>query len=151
LPHRPDSARALGLRARLVVLPLYRRPSGERSMKRVLLLVTALVLMLLGVAQTRAGMVTFNSTGSIQTFTAPGAGTYDITVAGAQGGNDPTAGTTGGDGVFLSGQIKLTAGEVLQIVVGGQGGSGNPTFGSGGGGGGGSFVYISGTPAHLLI
>jgi hypothetical protein len=26
LPHRPDSARAFGLRARLVVLPLYRRP-----------------------------------------------------------------------------------------------------------------------------
>ncbi|HEX4368238.1 MAG TPA: Ig-like domain-containing protein, partial [Rhodopila sp.] len=56
------------------------------------------------------------------------AGTYNITAYGAQGGG-------GGQGAEVSGDISLTAGEQLEIVVGGYGGVVAP-----GGGGGGSFV-----------
>ena len=53
------------------------------------------VLMLGGVAQARADMFHFIPPGSIQTFAVPTTGLYDITVAGAQGGNiasTPSAG-----------------------------------------------------------
>ena len=97
-------------------------------MMRTLGFLTALVLLLLGVGQTRAGMFTY--TGSIQhTTLAPGL--YDITVAGAQGGNLASI-SSSGEGAVLSGEISLTKTEVLQIVVGGHGADG----GGGGGGGG---------------
>ena len=77
----------------------------------------------------------------LYTYTIPTTGAYHLTVAGAQGGNS-TSFTTflGGDGVVLNGTINLAAGTVLDIVVGGQGHSGDPT---GAGGGGGSFVYFT--------
>ena len=136
----------------LLLLAALALTKGESVMMRTLGFLTALVLLLGGVGQTRAGMITFSSTGSIQQFTAPAAGTYDITVAGAQGGNGALGNTTqgiGGDGVVLSGTITLTAGEVLKIVVGGQGG--NASGLGGGGGGGGSFVYVNGPPSQPLI
>ncbi|HEY4173505.1 MAG TPA: Hint domain-containing protein [Rhodopila sp.] len=77
----------------------------------------------------------------IQTVTIQTTGTYDITAFGGQGGQGgsgtPGGGGTGGLGAEIGGTFSLTAGEVLQIVVGGYGrGGGN----GGGGGGGGSFV-----------
>ena len=89
---------------------------------------------------------TFDSTGSLQQFTITTTGIYSFTVAGAQGGNTNASGR-GGLGTVLTGDVNLTAGTVLDIVVGVQGGlgvQGGPTIGAGGGGGGGSFIYIDG-------
>ena len=87
-----------------------------------------------------AGTVTY--TGSIADFTAAATGTYSFSVAGAQGGGAYQA--TGGLGAVVAGDLYLTAGTQLKIVVGGQGSTGD--FGSGfsGGGGGASFIYLVG-------
>jgi len=83
----------------------------------------------------------FTSPG-IQTYTIGTSGTYDITANGAQGGSahefSPSAGF-GGAGASVGGDVFLQAGTVLEIVVGGEGGS-NTVNQGGGGGGGGSFV-----------
>jgi len=85
---------------------------------------------------------TFSYDGAIvQSFTAETTGTYDITAYGGQGGQGGVSfnpvGGTGGLGAEIGGDFSLTAGEILQIVVGGAGyGNGNGA----GGGGGGSFV-----------
>jgi PEP-CTERM motif len=93
--------------------------------------------------------VTFSYTGTVTTYTIPTTGLYDITVAGAQGG--PGDGTVGGMGAVISGDVNLTAGTMLDIVVGGIGLTGD--FGDlwGGGGGGGTFVYIVGATSPLLV
>jgi hypothetical protein len=87
---------------------------------------------------------TFGYTYSSVTFTVQTTGTYDITAYGAQGGG--ANGATGGLGAEISGDFNLVAGEVLTIVVGGQGAAGGN---QGGGGGGGSFVIetFNGTEA----
>ena len=85
-------------------------------------------------------ITTFSYDGHIDTFTAPAAGTYEITAIGAQGGNGSRG---GGDGEQVVGDFQLTQGEVLQIAVGGTG-SNNA---GGGGGGGGSFVVAPGSVA----
>jgi len=79
----------------------------------------------------------FNYTGSIVSWTVPQDGLYQITAYGAQGGYN------GGLGASMGGVINLSAGEVLDILVGqqGQGASNQVLFG--GGGGGGSFVVGS--------
>jgi PEP-CTERM motif len=86
---------------------------------------------------------TFSFSGSEQQFTAPETGMYLITAFGAAGGGS-TIGTreSGGKGAEIGGDFDLTAGEVLDIYVGGVGGSAN----FGGGGGGGSFVVEGTTP-----
>jgi len=73
-------------------------------------------------------------TGGIQSFTIPNTGLYQLDVYGASGGN-PANYTTrlGGLGSRMRGDFMLTGGDVLQILVGQQGGNG--TGGSGGGGG----------------
>ena len=60
----------------------------------------------------------FNYTGSVQTFTAPVAGQYQITADGASGGNGILH---GGFGAEIGGTFTLTAGEILSIYVGGEG------------------------------
>lgn len=95
---------------------------------------------LLCAAPALAGMVTY--TGSIADFTAATTGTYSFTVAGAQGGGAVEA--TGGLGAIVSGDLYLTAGTQLKIVVGGQGSTGDFGSGFGGGGGGASFIYLVG-------
>ena len=65
----------------------------------------------------------------------PTTGSYQILAFGAQGGN-----AAGGLGAEIGGDFTLTAGESLQIAVGGIGG----------GGGGGSFVISPGN-APLVI
>ncbi|MFZ4708199.1 MAG: GEVED domain-containing protein, partial [Bacteroidales bacterium] len=76
---------------------------------------------------------TFDYSGSIVPFTVP-FGVYSIVVEakGAQGGAGTSA---GGLGAYIKGAISVTSGQVLNILVGGQGGNGTQ-----GGGGGGSFV-----------
>jgi hypothetical protein len=92
------------------------------------------------------------TTTGIQTWTSPATGLYQIECYGAQGStmNDP-----GGFGGYSKGNILLTEGQTINIIVGqtttvndgGWGGGGNAgTGGSGGGGGGGaSDVRIGGS------
>ena len=54
----------------------------------------------------------------------------------------------GGDGAVIRGDISLTAGATLEIVVGGEGGD---NAASGAGGGGASFVYVSGAAQPLVV
>jgi hypothetical protein len=82
------------------------------------------------------------SSGSIQTYTIPATGTYDISVSGAQGG-------LGGLGASVSGDVSLTQGTVLDIVVGQQGL--HVLDNVVGGGGGGSFVYVAGASQPLAV
>src|ERR1700722_15662337 len=85
-----------------------------------------------------SGTTTFNYTDSIVQYTVPTTGLYDVVAVGASGApsaDSPPDGT-GGLGAVVSGDVLLTAGEVLEIAVGGTATSGI----SGGGGGGGSFV-----------
>ncbi|GFN31597.1 glycine rich domain-containing protein [Paenibacillus xylaniclasticus] len=77
----------------------------------------------------------FDYTGSVQTFTAPGTGTYTIEAWGAQGGTS----SNGGKGGYAKGEVELTEGETIYIYVGGNtgwngGGSGHgrPTDSGGG-------------------
>ena len=85
-------------------------------------------------------MTTFNETGGIVTYTVPTTGIYDIVAYGAQGG-----GGAGGLGAEIGGDVSLTAGEVLTIAVGGQGG----TYNRGYSGGGGSFVVGLGSTPQI--
>jgi hypothetical protein len=105
-----------------------------------------------------AQRIAFAYTGSLATFTVPITGSYQILAFGAQGG-DSVAGQSpgpGGLGAEIGGEFSLTAGEILQIAVGG---AGMPVsvvfFGSnvgftGGGGGGGSFVVGPGNTPLVI-
>jgi hypothetical protein len=76
-------------------------------------------------------------TGGIQSWTVPSTGSYRISAYGAQGG-----GANGGLGALIEGDFNLTAGQVIQVLVGQQGETqaGEPESV---GGGGGSFVVLS--------
>ncbi|HWG05758.1 MAG TPA: Hint domain-containing protein [Beijerinckiaceae bacterium] len=97
---------------------------------------------------------------TIQHATVGTAGIYDITAYGARGGG-AVGGLSGGAGAEVEGSFSLTAGEKLEIVVGGAGAYGGLLhgpqkvgYGDGGGGGGGSFVLAStdgGASYHLLL
>ena len=85
---------------------------------------------------------------AVGAYTVATTGIYDIVAYGAQGG-----GTGGGLGAEIGGDFYLTAGEVLDIVVGGQGASASDDL-SGSGGGGGSFVFEvngAGAPDTTLV
>ena len=81
----------------------------------------------------------FTYTGRIVNYTVGTGGVYRITAYGAQGGSG--GGGTGGDGAEIAGDFTLTSGEVLRILVGGEGRS--RSFG--GSGGGGTFVIAAPT------
>jgi hypothetical protein len=98
----------------------------------------------------RATLFDFTYSGSLVTFTVPTTDTYQILAFGAQGGSGTFAGGVGagGRGAEIGGDFNLTAGEILQIVVGGAGGTG---AGNGaGGGGGGSFVVGPGNTPLVI-
>ena len=82
----------------------------------------------------------FSVASGIQSWTVPLTGTYRITTVGASGGQN-NGGTffpgRPGQGATIRGDFVLTAGTVLNLVVGQMGVYGD----SGSGGGGGSFVY----------
>eukprot|EP01038_Epipyxis_sp_PR26KG_P017756 gene17756-24752_t len=92
-------------------------------------------------ATSLAGAVTVNTAG-VQSWTVPQTMGYRITAVGAQGG------VSWGLGASMAGDFTLTAGTVLNIVVGQQGGSGNSSHGSGGGG---SFVSINTATVPLVV
>ncbi len=90
----------------------------------------------------------YSYSGALQTDAITTSGIYDITAIGATGGGTYSVSISGGSGAVASGDIYLTAGTMLEIIVGGAGGNGSNY--TGGGGGGGSFVYID-TSTPLVI
>jgi len=113
-------------------------------MKQFLLAGAALLALALSEPTAHAQRFEFDYTGSLVTFTVPIKGTYQIIAFGAQGGGSMTGQHfgVGGLGAEFGGNFNLTAGEILEIAVGGAG--------SGIGGGGGSFVVGPGN-APLVI
>jgi hypothetical protein len=90
---------------------------------------------------TPTGSMTFNYTGTLQTFTVPACETQlRITALGAQGGD--SNGQVGGLGASIAGDFIVSPGQGLTILVGGAGVAGSTTDVSqrGGTGGGGTFV-----------
>lgn len=83
---------------------------------------------------------TFTYTGSVQTFTVPFTGEYNLNLYGAQGANGKDSdgvAVAAARGMNVSGNIYLEAGDILYIYVGGQG-SGAYGGWNGGGNGAGS-------------
>ncbi len=81
------------------------------------------------------GTATLNYTGAVQTFTAPATTTYNLQLRGGRGGNGLN--TQGGFGGTATGSLALTAGQTINVYVGGQGGNaaGIPGWNGGGQGG----------------
>ena len=74
----------------------------------------------------RATPFNFTYTGSLVEFVVPTTDTYQILASGAQGGsgiNGFGQVSMGGRGAEIGGNLTLSAGEVLQVAVGGSGGS----------------------------
>ncbi len=66
--------------------------------------------------------INYNYTGSVQTFTVPYTGYYQLEVWGAQGGYGYNATNgRGGFGGYSNGTLYLSAASTLYVVVGGQG------------------------------
>ncbi|MGA7262952.1 MAG: PEP-CTERM sorting domain-containing protein [Stellaceae bacterium] len=123
-------------------------------MKRLFL--TGAAFLAIGAAGSAANATLFDFTysGSLVDFTVPTTDTYQILAFGAQGGSGgcsvscgPADVGAGGRGAEIGGIMTLTAGEVLQIAVGGMGGL---SEGFGGGGGGGSFVVGPGNTPLVI-
>jgi len=92
-------------------------------------------------ASTNLNGLVVSSTG-IQSWTVPATGLYKVEAAGASGGSQGTQ--PFGTGATLSGELNLTAGDVINIIVGQKGIDNNPSSTwEGAGGGGGSFVVKS--------
>ena len=81
---------------------------------------------------------TYSFTGTRSFVTIAETGVYDLEAFGAQGGA-LTGGGAGGKGAEAGGSFNLTAGEKLEIIVGGAGSANSYA----GGGGGGSFVLAN--------
>ncbi len=87
-------------------------------------------------------------TNGIQRWIVPQSGDYSITAAGASGGYTPN--TPGGRGRIITMEIYLSQGDVLDILVGQEGGRGYLSNAYAGGGGGGTFI-IRNEGAPLLV
>ena len=75
----------------------------------------------------------YDYTGDVQTFIAPVSGTYQLETWGASGAND--ASNQGGRGGYSKGAVYLNKGDVLYVIVGGQGRNGTGAAGGYNGGG----------------
>src|SRR6202046_289053 len=115
------------------------------AQKRIWLAGASLLAILL--ASGDANAVVFGRPGEVD-YIIPTTGYYDFKVAGGQGGGDSADALFdgGGDGALVGGELFLTIGTTLDIVVGEES-SGSGLNGSGYGGGGGSFV----DPGSLLF
>lgn len=92
----------------------------------------------------------FAYTGAVQEFVAPVTGTYKLEVWGAQGGGTTLA--SGGKGGYSYGNVELSAGQVIYIVVGGQGGyNGGGAAGGTSGGNGGGATHIAKTTNRGIL
>jgi hypothetical protein len=102
-----------------------------------------------GVGNNLNGSVTVNT--GVQSWTVPSTGPYKLELWGAAGGT--SAFGSSGSGIKISCQTTLTAGTVLNIVVGqpGQSNGSGTQFSAGGSGGGGSFIYIGAIGSGTLL
>ena len=103
--------------------------------------------------ETLETMGTYSFSGSPTFVTIGVSGTYDLDAFGAQGGADQY-GNSGGLGAEEGARFSFTAGQVLEIVVGGRGGNAQAGSYGGGGGGGGTFVFLktgTGTYQTLVV
>jgi len=101
------------------------------------------------VATNLAGNVTVVGQG-MQEWTVPVTANYSISAAGASGGFTPNA--LGGQGREITVNVTLTAGDVIRITVGQEGGRAEfSTPGYAGGGGGGTFIINQTTGNPILI
>ena len=98
--------------------------------------------------QDHDGQVTLSS--GIQQWTVPYTGDYRIEAIGAAGGYDRWINSSQyrGRGARMIGTFRLNKGEVIQILVGQEGGINMPRHSSGGGGG--TFV-VRGADSPLII
>ena len=98
--------------------------------------------------QDHDGQVTVVS--GIQRWTVPYTGDYRIEAIGAAGGYDKysTKGQYQGRGARMIGTFRLTKGEIIQVLVGQEGGVNRNSQSSGGGGG--TFV-VRGSNTPLII
>jgi hypothetical protein len=85
------------------------------------------------------GVNEFNYTGAVQTWTAPTTGWYLLETWGAQGGNA----LYGGRGGYSAGEVSLTAGQQVFVVVGEAGNTNKGEDIVGGYNGGGMQVYAN--------
>lgn len=98
-----------------------------------------------------SGTQTFTYTGGTQTFTVPpGVTVLTIDAFGAQGARNFNNHATGGLGARIKGDVNVTPGEVITIIVGGQGTTGSNGI-AGGGGGGGSFAIRASNNTPLIV
>jgi hypothetical protein len=107
-----------------------------QSTKALFLAGASALAILAGAAEANAATTVFNFTGGLQTFIAPVTGVYEIDAFGASGGGNHHV--PGGLGAEVSGDVLLTQGDNLTILVGGRG---SANVGDSGGGGGGSFIF----------
>lgn len=95
-------------------------------------------------------------TQGVQLWTVPATATYEITAAGAAGGNNTQASPNivGGYGAVITTRVSLAKGAVIAIVVG-QMGANRPTGPTGNycgaAAGGGTFVYDSGDITYYVV
>src|SRR5258708_6462364 len=125
-------------------------------MKQLLLGGATLLALAASEPAARATLFDFSYSGSLVTFTVPTTDTYQVLAFGAQGGSGTFCGVTcfigaGGRGAEIGGDFSLTAGEILQIAVGGAGMSAGTFFGRGGGGGGGGSFVVGPGNTPLII
>lgn len=100
-----------------------------KSIKLISLVLAATLYSAGSIAQTT---VTFNYTGSAQTWTVPQCvNTITVVAKGGKGGG----GNNGGWGASVTSNMTVTPGQVLQINVGGQGNCPTPGWNGGGAGG----------------
>jgi hypothetical protein len=116
----------------------------EETVKKLVLFGVSLLAQSTWVAVAFADPVTFGYTGGFVDYTAPTTEVYAIQATGAGGGAG--GGGPAGLGSEISDNFGLTAGDVLNIAVGGAGASGAYA----GGGGGGSFVVGPGNTPLLI-
>ncbi|HLP54923.1 MAG TPA: T9SS type A sorting domain-containing protein [Fluviicola sp.] len=121
--------------------------------------ITTAFLSIAGAATAQTTIVdSINFSGGLATYTIPcGVTTVTIEAYGAQGGSGAVGasvpGGTGGLGGYASGTLTVTPGDVLNVLVGGQGATPTGGFNGGanggstnaGGGGGATDIRINGT------
>jgi hypothetical protein len=131
-----------------------KRGKHSKQFKRVLLYFTLVAILSLGgitgvhnvfAVVAPSDFVQFEYTGSVQNWTVPYSGKYQLEVWGAQGGGGSYS-LQGGKGGYSKGELTLTAGQSIYIYVGGAGtaGSGRNDI-PGGYNGGGVAINGSGT------
>jgi len=88
--------------------------------------------------------------GTIQQWTVPACvNTITVTAVGGSGGLSPTHNEAGGLAASLTGTLTVTPGDILDILVAGQGDNNNGDDGAGGGGG--TFIWDATTNTLLVV